>query len=277
MRSRLVTFEGPCGGFSFFFGIIRGMSWTSRRQALYLFAFAGLLALFVGVPVFFYLYNPPSCTDGVQNGTEEGVDCGGGCPIICSFEAADPIVSWSRSFEVVPGLYSVVALVENPNFGFETDAVPYAFRLRDSQGVLVYEHKGSAYFPARSLVPVFGTGLRTGERVPARVEFEFLREPVWTEASEWKSGIGIVSRSLSNEDTSPRVTAVLRNTTLSDITNIPVVALLYDAQGNAVHASRTVVDVLAASSDRTIVFTWLAPFSRPVARIDIVPVPTLSN
>ena len=23
---------------------------------------------------------PPSCTDGVQNGSETGVDCGGSCP-----------------------------------------------------------------------------------------------------------------------------------------------------------------------------------------------------
>lgn len=251
------------------------MSFASQRRSTYLFGFIVLLIACVGVPAFLYFYNPPTCTDGVQNGTEEGIDCGGTCPVVCSFKAVDPIIHWSRVFQVIPGLYTVVAFVENPNLAYETDNLPYTFKLRDAAGVLVYEQKGSLYLPSRYEMPIFATGLRTGERVPTRVDFEFLDAPVWTEAeAEWKSGVEVVERRLINEDTLPRLTAVIRNTTLFDITNMPFVAMLYDSDENAVHASRTVVDRIPASGEVEIVFTWPEPFTRSVAQIDIVAVPT---
>ncbi len=251
------------------------MTWASQKQLRYLLGFVALIILFVGVPAFFYFYDPPTCTDGIQNGAEEGIDCGGGCPIICSFRAADPIVHWSRLFEVAPGLYTVVALVENPNLSFETDDVPFTFKLRDSNNILVYERKGTAYLPARSIVPVFETGIRTGERAPARVDFEFLRAPVWAESAEWESGVSVTSRVLENEVDAPRLTATIRNDTLSMITELPVVAVLFDAEGNALQASRTVIDSIPESSEKTIVFTWPKPFAAPVARIEISPIPAL--
>ena len=251
------------------------MSFASQRRSSYLFGFILLLLIVVGIPAYLYFYTPPTCTDGLQNGMEEGIDCGGDCPIICSFKAVDPTIHWSRVFQVVPGLYTVVAFVENPNIAYETDNLLYTFKLRDTSGVLVYEQKGNLYLPSRYNLPVFATGIRTGERIPARVDFEFLQPPVWTEAeTEWKSGIEIVERRLMNEDTVPRLVATIRNTTLYDITDMPLVATLYDSDENAVHASRTVVDILPASGEMEIVFTWPEPFARPVAQIDIVAVPT---
>jgi len=252
-----------------------GMTWASQKQFRYLLGFIVLAVLFVGVPAFLYFYNPPSCADGVQNGLEEGIDCGGDCPVVCSFRAADPIVHWSRLFAVAPGLYTVVALVENPNISFATDNVPYTFKLRDSDNVLVYERKGTGFFPARSIVPIFETGIRTGERAPARVDFELLRTPVWTESDEWESGVSITSRVLENETEAPRLTATIKNDTLVAITALPVVAVLFDAEGNALQASRTVIDTLPGSAEKTIVFTWPTPFSAPVARIEITPIPTV--
>ena len=71
--------------------------------------------LVVGFIAYRVLYEAPTCSDGVQNGDEEGVDCGGACDRVCSFQAVDPIVLWERFFEVGPGVYNTVALIENPN------------------------------------------------------------------------------------------------------------------------------------------------------------------
>ncbi len=251
------------------------MSWTSRRQGLYFLGFIIILIVVVGIPAFFYFYKAPTCSDGIQNGKEEGIDCGGGCSVICSFKAVAPQIHWSRLFQVVPGLYTVVASVENQNLSYETDNLSYAFKLRDKDGVLVYEQKGQAYLPSRYVLPVFATGIRTGERIPTRVDFEFLGEPVWTETtSAWDSGVDVVRRVLENEETAPRLSATLRNTTLKDIIGMPFVAILFDSDGNALQASRTIVELLPASSDVNVVFTWPAVFPRPVAQIDIVAIPT---
>lgn len=247
------------------------MSWASRRRALYLLGLIVALAILVGIPAFFFFYDPPTCTDGVQNGLEEGVDCGGDCPIICSFSAADPLTHWSRLFEIVPGVYTTIALVENPNATVGAVDIPYTFKLRDSENVLVYEKKGVVSLTPSSIIPIFETGLQTGVRIPTRSEF-ILGTPVWVRQEPVKHDILIREQRLEDETTRPTLTATLRNDTTDDIGEFATVAILYDLEGNALHASRTIVDGLAGLSETRVIFTWPQPIPGSVVKIDIIPV-----
>src|SRR3989344_2930318 len=154
-------------------------SWSTRRKTLYLslFLLAGLIL--VGVPLFLYFYDAPTCTDGKQNADEEGVDCGGSCPTICTFQAVPPVVLWARGFSIAPGVWSVVALVENPNFNAEAFDVPYVFKIRDERNILIYERKGRVYIPPKTVFPIFESGIITGARVPQKTFFEFSASPDW--------------------------------------------------------------------------------------------------
>jgi hypothetical protein len=89
------------------------MSWRLRRQIIYLGSIFALLFL-----VFFFFYKAsqkPSCFDGKQNQGEEGVDCGGPCPLDCEVKnlllpktnVLPPII-YSRTIDLI-------GLVENPN------------------------------------------------------------------------------------------------------------------------------------------------------------------
>ncbi len=247
------------------------MSWASRRRALYLLGLIVALAIVVGIPTFFFFYDPPTCTDGIQNGLEDGVDCGGECTIICSFSAADAITQWSRLFNIIPGVYSTLALVENPNATVGAVDVPYSFKLRGADNVLVYEKKGVVSLPPKSIIPIFETGLQTGARVPTRSEFT-LGTPVWVRQDEVRHDISVRDEKIENEAVQPTVTAMVRNDATDAIGAFAVVAILYDGTGNAVHASRTIVDSLDALTETRVVFTWPQPFMSSVAQIDIVPV-----
>lgn len=247
------------------------MSWSSRRRSLYFLGLLALIILLVGVPLFFFFYEPPTCTDGRMNGKEEGVDCGGDCPIVCSFSAADPIVRWWRFFEIVSGVYSVVARIENPNPTVAAYNVPYNFKLRDAENVLVYEHKGTAYLPPRSVVPIFATGLQTGARIPTRVEFTH-GEPVWVNEAPSSPDVSIRNQRIENTTERPILTATIVNNTTNSIGSFPVVGIVYDGEGNALNASRTVVEGLAPRGEAQLIFTWPQPFASGVARIEIIPV-----
>lgn len=247
------------------------MSWSSRRRSLYLLGALIVLILLVGVPLFFFFYEAPTCTDGKQNGDEQGVDCGGDCPIVCSFSAADPIVRWSRLFEVVPGVYSVVARVENPNPTVAAYNVPYSFKLRAADNVLVYEQKGMAYLSPKSIIPIFETGLQTGSRIPTRVEFT-LGEPVWVNERSTAPDVSIRNQKLENPNERPVVTATIKNETTDSTQQFSAVIVLYDASGNAVHASRTLVESIPALGEAQLIFTWPQPFGTRIARIEIIPV-----
>lgn len=244
-------------------------SWSARRKSLFLSLGALALIIFVGVPLFFYFYKAPTCFDGKQNGPEEGIDCGGACSKVCSFQAAAPIVLWSRSFPVAPGVWSAVALIENPNTGIDAPSVPYAFRVLDSKNVLIYERKGVAYIPPKGVFPIFESGIVTGERVPQKTLFAFSGDPVWEKTNANGAEIKIGERLLTNELTLPRLTASLENTSLDGIADIAVVAVLYDAEDNALGVSRTTLAFLEAESKRSIVFTWPQAFSASVARIEL--------
>lgn len=235
-----------------------------------------MLALLIGVPTYLALHHAPSCQDGVKNGTEEGVDCGGSCPNICSFKVADPIVHWSRSVSVVPGVYTALALVENTNDSYQALSVPYSFQLRDAQNILIAEQTGTLELPPHTIVPVFETGIKTGERIPAHTTFLIAPHITWTHSAFSPPDVSVLSRALSATTTSPRLSVRIRNNTLATFLDLPVVAALYDASDNLVHASRTVIPELGPTGDRDIVFTWPAPFAAPVARIDVTPVFPLS-
>src|SRR5882724_10820804 len=90
-------------------------SWSTKRRLLY----SGTLILLVAVSVAFiffkFFYSAPTCSDGVKNGDESGIDCGGSCRNICTSDTLSPVVYWSKAFNISGDNYSVAAFVENPN------------------------------------------------------------------------------------------------------------------------------------------------------------------
>jgi hypothetical protein len=245
------------------------MSWAARRQAKYLLGTISVLMVLIGLPLFFHFYEKPSCFDGKQNNMEEGIDCGGPCEKVCSFQAVDPIVHWKQRFQIVPGMYSVVALVENANDSYESESVPYIFRLYDSTNVFIAERRGRVHLTPHSVIPIFETGISTGERIPGRVEFSFEEAIPWVRSTFTRPDVTVLSRRLDEKQGTPRLFVTVRNNTLETFSSVPVVVVLYDVNGNAVHSSRTVAVRIPGTSDTELVFTWPQQFISPVARIDV--------
>jgi uncharacterized membrane protein YfcA len=52
---------------------------------------------------------------------------------------------------------------------------------------------------------------------------------------------------------------------------IPVIVLLYGADGNVVQASKTQLDFIAQQSTEKVFFTWPQKFSAPIVRAEIIP------
>lgn len=247
------------------------MSWAARRRALYLSILGGVVLVvlaFILVPVF---YRPPTCSDGVQNSDERGVDCGGSCARFCAFEVSPPSVSFARTLPVARGVYNVIAYVLNPNVGASADRVPYSVRVFDEENVLIAERKGETFLTANSVNPIFEPSIVAGERTPARTFFEFTGEPVWERSVLSAQPFAVRSLVITDERSSPRLTAEVENLLAERLDSVEVVATLFDADGNALATSRTVVESLGKHETVPVVFTWPEPFARPVARIDVMP------
>jgi hypothetical protein len=247
------------------------MSWSSRRQGIIIGGIFVALFLLVGVPLFFTFYKTPTCFDGKQNQDEKGVDCGGSCPTICSFQRPTPVLLWSRISKVVPGVYNALAYVENVNLDVKAPNTPYRFRLYDAQGFVVAERKGKVTIPPHKTIAIFEPSIQTGERAPVRSVFEFLGDPVWQKAVNTEAtAIVVGDKRVVNEDVSPRAEAVVKNLSVLPLSKIELVAIISDINGNAIAFSRTEIERLDKGQSRTAVFTWPEPFSIPSAKFDVI-------
>lgn len=248
------------------------LSWGAKRKFAIIGVIGGIFVLVAAVYGTIKLYNPPSCTDGKQNQAELGIDCGGPCARLCENQAPNLIVHWQRSFYVAGGAYNAVAYVENTNPRLGTRAASYVFKLYNKEGILVAERAGVTMIPPQRIIPIFEGDIKTGNRPPFRIVFEFEGTPTWETLSAIGPNISIVDQKIEDIDSLPLITARLVNDSPTSFRNIEMVAIVYDKERNASAASRTVVESVPPLGSVPVLFSWPAPFGffvEPI--IEIVP------
>ncbi len=244
-------------------------SWAARNKFIYSSIAFVFISLVVGVPVFLFFYKAPTCTDGRKNQNESGVDCGGSCPRLCPADFSPVAYVWERYQKIAPGLYSVLAYVENPNISVEASNVPYSFSLYDRDGTVITTRSGKTSIPAGKRFAIFESALAVKERVPVKATFEFTALPQWVRA-EGQTLARVESSTIFNEGTFPRVEASIKNIGRSILRNLEAVAIVYNSEGNAIAFSRTTIDQVSPDDVEDIAFTWQEKFSSEQVRVDIL-------
>ena len=137
---------------------------------------------------------------------------------------------------------------------------------------MIAERTGQTFLPANQTFAIFEAGIRTGGAVAVRTSFSFTDPLDWLQnpGNFRAPSISVSDVVLSNESSSPRIDASLKNQSLQSVGTVEAVAIVYDAQDNAVNTSRTIVQNLAPGAISPITFTWPAPFSSPIVRKEIV-------
>lgn len=248
------------------------LSWSSRRKIVYIF----VLIIILSAPTGFFIYKkmqkPPSCFDGIQNQNERGVDCGGICKIACFDRVkSEPDIQWSRAYYVAPGIYNLVAYIQNPNIDYVSKPAKYIFRVYDDKNVLIATREGEVGIPTTKIFPIFEPTIETGQSIPKIVTFEFVEPVTWLEYFGNKPELEAVEQKLSRIDTSPKIEAKIRNKTINTYRSVEVVAIIYNEEGNGVLASRTYIDIIGDKEEKNVVFTWPEPILFKPSRIEIIP------
>ena len=242
--------------------------WAFWRQVQY---FTGFGVMFFGICFLIYsnyFYVAASCFDNAQNGEERGVDCGGVCARICAFDVTMPSVEWARSFRVTDGQYNAVAYVENNNQLAATPEIAYTFSLYDADG-LITERSGVTILPPDSSYPIFEGRIATGNRIPTRTILDLKPAELWLPAQVGRNQFSIIDRNLQGADTQPRLDVLIANNELTEAREVEVVATIFDANGNALTASRTFVDEFQPREEREIAFTWPEPIATTLRSCEV--------
>ncbi len=228
--------------------------WSTRRQLAFVAFFVVLLALGVAGLLYFN-QEVPTCTDGLTNQSELGVDCGGPCIRICPVETNELVILWTRIFKVREGVYDVAALVENPN-PFGVVSADYKIRVYDADNLPVKDIEGSTYLNPHERFLVFEPNVDVGFRTPTRAFLTFDNDLDWRRLGPArKPDLRVGSYVITNTPILSLKSSV-NNMSIFNVENVEVVAILSDGQANATHVSRTFIDSLNEDATKEIVFTW---------------------
>lgn len=238
--------------------------WAFRRRIEYGVGFFATLLFISGGSYALFHEDTYSCFDGLQNGEERGVDCGGACVRICALDTIPPKILWANSFEIVPGQYNTVAYVENLNEIAATRQLKYTLELYDGN-TLVTTRTGATILPPNSIYPIFeGRIITDGREI---TETKLILEPVevWQPANLGREQFRTSGINLTGADAQPRLDVSIENTELTSAGRVEIVATLFNESGAPLTASQTYVDDISPRSSKDIVFTWPNSIAKTVS------------
>lgn len=252
------------------------MNWAQRRKLTYITIIVVCLALLGFLIIHKATAVVPSCFDNKKDGTETGIDCGGTCNTYCANELADPIIEWSRTFPVTPGISNAIAYIQHNHPLAIAENVQYVFKFYDANNVLLGTRTGTTFLGPAGDSAIVETLVPVDSSKVALVRFSFIDPIHWQKVSMAASQV-VINTDRHNVETfaigsqmNTRLTAVLQNQSRYTFTNMEVVAVFYDQNGNAITTSKILVPELDALQNKTVYFTWPYAINKD-ARVEIIP------
>ena len=250
------------------------MSWAARRRFIILLVVGIVVAAFAAIVLISTIYKTPTCTDGVKNQNEAGVDCGGPCPYLCMADEQPPTVLYTKTITNSAGRTDIIASVENKNAAAAAKDVPYRVTFYDSDSILLGTISGMLDLPPGATVPVYiPSVLSSGHKVANAFLSIDSSAPRWYSAVVDPRVVPAVSDIVQGGSVSaPRIEAILTNPSAYPLTNVQVIVVVENIQKEVLAASQTVVLNVPPEGQATAVFTWNDRFPGTPASIDIVPI-----
>ncbi len=223
------------------------------NRVLKQFLFGGiLLALIAGIVFFIFrgsFFITPTCSDGIQNQGEEGIDCGNICGISCEQKYPKELIYTNLQMFRLGDLISVDFDLNNPNQNLGLKNFKYQIDFYGFADKLLGSVTGNSFiYPAQDKKIVEAGQKILGDIKYAKVIFSALN---WSPSSEF--------RSIKLENQNPRtykdgdfyaVSGKIKNLYSFDIPQTEISAFLMDNSGNVLGVSKTKFDNLPIFGER---------------------------
>jgi len=220
-------------------------------------------------------YTRPNCNDNIQNGQEEGVDCGGVCGKVCPDQKPKAKKLSATNVQVVKAnsVCDIVASVENTNVSLGGKDIPYTIQWGE------VKKQGSFYiFPSETRYIIeINQPCQEGKKLEFNIgepeEWEFFR-------GYEKPKLDITNKNfryLENNYEFAEVTGVVVNNSNFDLQEIEVYAILKNSKGSVMGVNKTTVNSILIGERREFRLFWTSPLPGKVSSIDIFTTTNLFN
>jgi hypothetical protein len=243
------------------------MNWASKRRVVVIAILIIVIFSFVTMLALVFTTKTSTCFDGEQNGVETGIDCGGGCMLVCENEARPLSVLFAQYLET-DGRPDVIAHVANLNKSIDAISVQYTVEVFTEDGDMFAQHTGFTNIPHESTRAIFIPQVASSAPKGGRA-FITIKDQTFLKAG---NGPKLFAESFAWEDlaTAPTLIVKIRGDENVNLRRIPFTVIIFDAQNTVLAASNTVIDSIEVDEKQEIVFTWNKSFSREVVRVDFV-------
>lgn len=203
----------------------------------------------------------PTCFDGIQNGQEEGVDCGSVCEVSCAREKPDAKSITVKNIQISEGSgkCDVIVDVENPNDTLGAEKIPYeiSWGTIDKRG-LFYIYPSESRFLAEINLPC-QQGQNPVVKIGQPPKWEFLR------ADYRKPSLEISDSQFKYPEGSyefAEVSGLVTNKSPFDLKEIEIYAIVKNENSDIVAIGKTSVNSLLVNEKREFRIFWTRPFSK---------------
>lgn len=233
-----------------------------NRLAKQLIVAAVFAALTGGV--FYGLYAiysvKPTCTDGIQNQKEEGIDCGPVCGNLCAAAVVPLQVQTSKLLSAGAGSYDFIAKIFNPNGIWGTGRASYDILYQDSAGQTVQKESGSFYITPNQTRYLVRTAVQPAGN-PSQASL-VIKDVDWLKVNSADTQIDFTLRREQYTDKGEAgadYQAVLFNDSDFDFDRVEVNIILFDESGGIVGVNKTVINTFLSKTERFFTAQW--PFA----------------
>jgi hypothetical protein len=181
-------------------------------------------------------------------------------------------VRFARAVVASPSRTDVIAYIDNPNTGDSANNVQATVEVYDANHTLLASKNVAFNLSAGGLTPVFVQGILASNVPVSQTFFTIDDAHVQWVRTTTKPFVPNVQNITWQGGAMPRASAMLMNPIAQPFTNILLIATVFDANKNAIAASRTIVPSLPSQGTAQAVFTWSVPFTSAPARVEVIPI-----
>ncbi len=238
------------------------------KQILVVCIFVGLISA-AGFGMYLFFRTAPTCSDGVHNQREEGVDCGPVCGNLCSPVIQPLQVKGAQLFPLDNDMYDMVATITNPNDQFGTGMAAYTLRYLDGSGAPLRTDLGTFYIAPNQTRYIIKNNVAIANN-PVGVTLT-VTEVTWQQLDLAFNQIdfSVLGGQYADKGKAGALyRASLLNNSDFDFDTVEVDVVLLDATGNVVGASLTTLNTLLSKERRDFSVQW--PGQLPTTSPEVV-------
>lgn len=223
-----------------------------------------IILLFVLIKLFF-IKPEPTCFDGIKNGGEEGIDCGGPC-LPCGIKYATPIeVVQTKIIPETINTSEVLVQIKNSNLEYGVK-FRYSITLYSAFGEKLKTISDYDY-----ILP-FSTKYLLAQKIDvsadkinrAEVNFEYNINDWFYNPRKTTDLFTVVDKRLRkmepNEAGFLELISQIKNNTNQDFSEVDIIILLFSKTGQVINAAKTKTFNLGAYDARTFGYVWQLAF-----------------